>query len=124
MENFACQPKMLKSALKYRLVKSYPYKSPLLWSRIYIELSVISTTRLYIERLYCNKGCNEVLSSELDITRTVHIIVHGQSYLLNKAQEELALKGFDRARMQKATLGKAGEIGDYVAMAWPPMDPK
>ena len=26
--------------------------------------------------------------------------------------------------MQKANIGKAGNAGEYVAMAWPPMDPK
>jgi hypothetical protein len=50
--------------------------------------------------------------------------VHGQSQLFDKVQERLTSKGFERARMQKATLDKTGGAGEYVAMAWPPMDPK
>jgi hypothetical protein len=86
-------------------------------------VSYINNTFIH-RRTYNSKRCNEVVSCELDITRTVHIILHGKSHLLNEAQAKLALKGFERARMQKATLDKAGEVGDYVAMAWPPMDPK
>jgi hypothetical protein len=44
--------------------------------------------------------------------------------LLDQVQEKLILKGFERARMQRASLDKAGQPGEYVAMAWPPMNPK
>jgi hypothetical protein len=64
------------------------------------------------------------LSSGIDITKPVYIIVHGQSQLFDKVQERLISKGFERSRMQKATLDKAGRAGEYVAMAWPPMNSK
>ena len=87
-------------------------------------LSVISTTRLYIECLYKIKRCDKFLSHDIDTTKAVYIIVHGQTHLFDKVQESLISKGFERARIQKATLDKAGEPGEYVAMAWPPMAAK
>jgi len=89
-----------------------------------IQRAVISTTRLYIELDTSNKGCNEFLASEIDDTKTVYIIVHGQRDLFERVQEKLTSKGFERSRMQKASLDKAGNEGEYVAMVWPPMDPK
>jgi hypothetical protein len=64
------------------------------------------------------------MASEIDDTRTVYIIVHGQRDLFEQVQEKLTSKGFERSRMQKASLDKAGNVGEYVAMVWPPMDPK
>lgn len=87
-------------------------------------MSVISTTRLYIDCLYNNKRCNKFLSHDIDTTKTVYIIVHGQIHLFDKVQERLNSNGFERARMQKASLDKAGQPGEYVAMAWPPMAAK
>jgi hypothetical protein len=56
--------------------------------------------------------------------KTVYIIVHGQRDLFDRVQEKLASKGFERSRMRKASLDKAGIEGEYVAMVWPPMGPK
>ena len=64
------------------------------------------------------------MSSTIDITKTVYIIVHGQNQLLDEVQEKLVSKGFEKVKMQKASLDKAGNPGEYVAMAWPPMNPK
>jgi hypothetical protein len=64
------------------------------------------------------------LSARIDYNNTVYIIVHGQKQLLDQVQEKLVSKGFERIRMQKASLDKAGGRGEYVAMAWPPMEPK
>jgi hypothetical protein len=63
------------------------------------------------------------MASEIDHMKTVYIIVHGQRDLFDRVQEKLTSKGFDRSRMQKAGLDKAGNEGEYVAMVWPPMDP-
>src|ERR671933_734220 len=123
MENFAYPLQMLQCALKYFPEKSYPYASPLLWSHRYVKLSVISTTRLYIESLDSIKECNEILSSTIDSTKTVYIIVHGQNQLFDQVQEKLVSKGFEKVKMQKASLDKVGNPGEYVAMAWPPMNP-
>jgi hypothetical protein len=56
--------------------------------------------------------------------KTVYIIVHGKRDLFELVKDKLASKGFDRSRIQKASLDKAGNQGEYVAMVWPPMDPK
>jgi hypothetical protein len=93
-------------------------------SQLTINLSVISTTRLYLESLTSFKECNEILSSTIDSTKTVYIIVHGQNQLFNQVQEKLTSKGFEKVKIQKASLDKAGTPGEYVAMAWPPMNPK
>jgi hypothetical protein len=62
--------------------------------------------------------------SEIDSTRKVHLIVHGQHELIEPVKVKLAAAKFLQENMQPASLDKAGEIGDYVAMLWPPMAPK
>ncbi len=64
--------------------------------------------------------CHQVL----DATKTVYLIVHGRKQLLEQVKEKLALKGFEKEKMQNASLDKAGNAGEYVAMIWPPMAPK
>jgi hypothetical protein len=64
------------------------------------------------------------LPSIIDSTKTVYIIVHGQKQLFDQVQDKLASKGFEKVKMQKASLDKTGTPGEYVAMAWPPMNPK
>jgi hypothetical protein len=64
------------------------------------------------------------MSSVLDATKTVYLIVHGRKQLLEQVKEKLALKGFEKEKMQNASLDKAGNAGEYVAMIWPPMAPK
>jgi hypothetical protein len=61
---------------------------------------------------------------EIDSTRKIHLIVHGQYQLIEPAKDKLAATKFLRENMQPASLDKAGDIGDYVAMLWPPMTPK
>jgi hypothetical protein len=61
---------------------------------------------------------------EIDSTRKIHLIVHGQYQLIEPAKDKLAATKFLRENMQHASLDKAGDIGDYVAMLWPPMTPK
>lgn len=58
--------------------------------------------------------------TEIDGTKRVHLIVHGQHQLVEPVKEKLAAK-FKQDKMQAATLDKAGEMGEYVAMLWPPM---
>jgi sorbitol-specific phosphotransferase system component IIC len=62
--------------------------------------------------------------SEIDSTRKVHLIVHGQHHLIKPAKVKLAAAKFLQENMQPASLDKAGEISDYVAMLWPPIAPK
>lgn len=61
---------------------------------------------------------------EIDSTRRIHLIVHGQHQLMEPAKDKLAAAKFLRENMQHASLDKAGDIGDYVAMLWPPMTSK
>jgi hypothetical protein len=56
--------------------------------------------------------------------QTVHLIVHGQKELLEEVEEKLVAKGFQRSRMQPASLDRCGNKGDFVAMVWPPRAPK
>ncbi|MDQ3872152.1 MAG: hypothetical protein M3258_00890 [Thermoproteota archaeon] len=62
--------------------------------------------------------------SEIDNTRKVHLIVHGQHQLIETAKVKLVSTKFLLENIQPASVDKAGEIGDYVAMLWPPMAPK
>jgi hypothetical protein len=64
------------------------------------------------------------MTSIVDSTKSVYIIVHGQRNLVDKVKEKLALKGFGVQKMQNASLDKAGHPGEYVAMVWPPMAPR
>ena len=64
------------------------------------------------------------MTSMVDSTKSVYIIVHGQRHLVDKVKEKLAPKGFGVQKMQNASLDKAGYPGEYVAMVWPPMAPR
>ena len=52
--------------------------------------------------------------------KTVHLIVHGQKKLLEQVTEKLVAKGFQRGRMQPASLERCGNKEDFVAMELPP----
>ena len=60
---------------------------------------------------------------EIDAMKKVYLIVHGQRNLMDAVKDKLAGK-FKRENMQPASLEKAGEVGEYVAMLWPPMAAK
>jgi hypothetical protein len=52
------------------------------------------------------------------------VIVHGQTNLMTEVTAKLVLKGFKKENIQMARVDKAGSIGDYVAMVWPPGTPQ
>ena len=52
------------------------------------------------------------------------MIVHGQKELFEIIKSKLLLKGFKEERIIKAKLDEAGNIGEYVALAWPPGRPQ
>ena len=54
----------------------------------------------------------------------VYVIVHGQTNLMTEVIAKLVLKGFKEENIKKARLDMAGNIGDYVAMVWPPGRPQ
>jgi hypothetical protein len=56
--------------------------------------------------------------------KTVHLLVHGEKKLLEQVKEKLVAKGFQRSKMQSASLERSGNNGNYVAMVWPPSAPK
>jgi len=60
----------------------------------------------------------------LDPARTIYLIVHGQKQLEDKVREKLVSNGYKSERMHLASLDKAGEPGEYVAMVWPPISPR
>ena len=59
--------------------------------------------------------------STIDYSRPVHLIVHGQRDLIDTLKHKLVLLGFLEEKLLPASLEKTGNIGEYVAMAWPPM---
>ena len=60
--------------------------------------------------------------SQIDSTKKIYLIVHGQRQLMDTVKDKLASK-FSKDNMLPASLEKAGETGEYVAMIWPPMAP-
>jgi hypothetical protein len=52
------------------------------------------------------------------------MIVHGRTNLLTEVIAKLVLKGFKDENIQMARLDMAGNVGDYVAMVWPPGRPQ
>ena len=61
--------------------------------------------------------------SDIDATKKIYLIVHGQRDLIEPIKETLSSK-FKRENMELASLDRAGSAGEYVAMIWPPMAPK
>lgn len=59
--------------------------------------------------------------SQIDSTKKIYIIVHGKHDMMDPVKEKLAAAGFGKENMVPASLDKAGDIGEYVAMLWPPM---
>ena len=61
--------------------------------------------------------------SQIDSTKKLYLIVHGQRQLVEPIKDALSSK-FKKENMELASLEKAGSPGEYVAMIWPPMAPK
>ncbi len=59
--------------------------------------------------------------SQIDSTKKVYVIVHGQHKMLEPVKEKLASAGFNKENMEMASLDRTGNAGEYVAMLWPPM---
>ena len=58
---------------------------------------------------------------QIDSMKKIYIIVHGKRDLLESVKNQLAAAGFAKENMEMASLEKAGNPGEYVAMLWPPM---
>lgn len=62
--------------------------------------------------------------STIDYGKAVHLIVHGQRDLIESIKQKLASLGFADDKLIPASLQETGNVGEYVAMAWPPMHAK
>ena len=53
--------------------------------------------------------------------KKIYVIVHGDRQNYDKVKSILLEKKLNEEKISMASLEKAGEIGEYVAMTWPPM---
>ena len=59
--------------------------------------------------------------TSLNNDKKIHVIVHGNRQDYDKVKTMLVEKKLNEEKIAMASLEKAGEIGEYVAMTWPPM---
>jgi hypothetical protein len=64
------------------------------------------------------------MSSSMDTSKKIYLIVHGHQQFLDRIKEKLIMQGFEKENMQLASLDRTGNASEYVAMIWPPMAPK
>jgi hypothetical protein len=64
------------------------------------------------------------MSSSMDTSKKIYLIVHGQHQFLDRIKEKLVMQGLKKENMQLASLDRTGNASEYVAMIWPPMAPK
>ena len=60
----------------------------------------------------------------IDNNKKIYVIVHGNRQHYDKVKSMLIEKQLNEEKIAMASLEKAGEIGEYVAMTWPPMAAK
>ncbi len=61
------------------------------------------------------------MTSSLNNDKKIHVIVHGNRENYDKVKSMLIDKKLNEEKISMASLEKAGDIGEYVAMTWPPM---
>ncbi|MGI9010824.1 MAG: hypothetical protein ACR2F1_06525 [Nitrososphaeraceae archaeon] len=59
--------------------------------------------------------------TSLNNDKKIHVIVHGNRQNYDKVKSMLVEKKLNEEKIAMASLEKAGDIGEYVAMTWPPM---
>ena len=57
----------------------------------------------------------------LNNDKKIHVIVHGNRQNYDKVKSMLVEKKLNEEKIAMASLEKAGDMGEYVAMTWPPM---
>ena len=62
--------------------------------------------------------------SGLNNNKNIYVIVHGNRQIFDQVKNKLIEKDIKEESITMASLEKAGEIGEYVAMTWPPMAAK
>jgi hypothetical protein len=53
--------------------------------------------------------------------KKIYVIVHGNRQNYDKVKSKLVEKKLNEEKIAMASLEKAGDMGEYVAMTWPPM---
>ena len=61
--------------------------------------------------------------TDIDTNKKVYLFLHGRMDMLEKSQNALAGKGFQKENVAMADPKQAGEVGDYMAMLWMPPNP-
>ena len=64
------------------------------------------------------------MAAALNNNKKIYVIVHGNRQNYDKVKNKLIEKQLNEDQISMASLEKAGEIGEYVAMTWPPMAAK
>ena len=59
--------------------------------------------------------------TSLNNDKKIHVIVHGIRQNYDKVKSMLVERKLNEEKITMASLEKAGDIGEYVAMTWPPM---
>ena len=60
---------------------------------------------------------------EIDPQKDVYLFLHGRADLREKAETALAVYGFSKEKIVKASAESVGSVGDYMAMLWKPPEP-
>jgi hypothetical protein len=61
------------------------------------------------------------MTPSLNNDKKIHVIVHGNRQNYDKVKSMLVEKKLNEEKIAMASLEKAGDMGEYVAMTWPPM---
>jgi len=62
--------------------------------------------------------------AELNNDKKIYVILHGNRQIFENVKSKLLDNNIKEDNISMASLEKAGEIGEYVAMTWPPMGAK
>ncbi len=61
--------------------------------------------------------------AEIDTQKNIYLFLHGRMDLKEKAENAVIAKGFSKEKIIMAQPNKVGEIGEFMAMLWPPPKP-
>ncbi len=61
--------------------------------------------------------------ADIDNEKNIYLFVHGRRDLQEKAENAVIAKGFSKEKIVMALPNKVGEVGEYMAMLWPPPAP-
>jgi len=61
--------------------------------------------------------------AEIDTQKNIYLFIHGRMDLQEKAENAVIAKGFSKEKIIMAQPNKVGEVGEYMAMLWPPPKP-